>query len=477
MKNRPGGEAVAAQPEGFTQTIMDGQRRRVYWASSPLTGWKVVLNISEDDILAPIRELMVRALIGLAGLVILVLVVTAIARRLGQPLLGTHQRGFRHRAGSIPRGHWAACRNVATNWAGWRAVSRRWPATSVLAKKSGGIESESGENRVGSHRRIDHPRHGAGKAFPRSPGARHAGDGVVSAELEPARQSDGGAGGRARAGGAIEFLAAPMGALFVMGKDGILYRQAAHAYPESAGLQNASRSAVASSAVAQSQNRSSPSRTGKAPRAVRLWRAEVPRRSPPIRSSPMTRPSASPELCLFKPLTETQTRWLEKATESLANALRFALESERRQAEERNRLITESSAEGIFGTDTEGRITFVNSAACRMLGFTAAELMGQPSHAAFHHHHPDGREYPKEECPMYAAYTQGKASRIDDELLWRKDGTGLPVEYGATPIVKDGVVVGSVVSFTDITERKRAEQRLRETEQFSAACWNWRLMV
>ena len=61
---------------------------------------------------------------------------------------------------------------------------------------------------------------------------------------------------------------------------------------------------------------------------------------------------------------------------------------------------------------------------------------------------------------MYAAYKHGKASRIDDEFLWRKDGTGLPVEYGATPILKDGVVIGSVVSFTDITVRKEAEERM-----------------
>jgi PAS domain S-box-containing protein len=86
-----------------------------------------------------------------------------------------------------------------------------------------------------------------------------------------------------------------------------------------------------------------------------------------------------------------------------------------------------------------------------MLGFTAEELIGQPSHAAFHHHRPDGSEYPMEECPMFGAYKHGKASRIDDEFLWRKDGSGVPVEYGATPIMKGGVVVGSVVSFTDIT--------------------------
>ena len=67
---------------------------------------------------------------------------------------------------------------------------------------------------------------------------------------------------------------------------------------------------------------------------------------------------------------------------------------------------------------------------------------------------------------MFAAYKRGETSRIDNEFLWRKDGTGLPVEYGATPIRKDGALVGAVISFTDITERKRAEQRLRETEQF-----------
>ena len=78
------------------------------------------------------------------------------------------------------------------------------------------------------------------------------------------------------------------------------------------------------------------------------------------------------ELCLFQPLTEVQTKWLEKAAETVANALRFAMESdERKQAEERTRLILESTSEGIFGVDTEGRITFVNPAVCQMLGRAA----------------------------------------------------------------------------------------------------------
>ena len=129
-------------------------------------------------------------------------------------------------------------------------------------------------------------------------------------------------------------------------------------------------------------------------------------------------------------------------------------------SEERSRLILHSSAEGIFGVDVEGRVSFVNPAAARMLGFTMEELLDQPSHAAFHHHRPDGTIYPREECPMFAAYKHGKASRVDDEHLWRKDGSGLPVEYGATPMLKDGQVVGAVITFTDITLRKAQEREI-----------------
>jgi PAS domain S-box-containing protein len=134
-------------------------------------------------------------------------------------------------------------------------------------------------------------------------------------------------------------------------------------------------------------------------------------------------------------------------------------------AEERVRQILESAAEGIFGVDTEGTITFVNPSACRSLGFSAAEMIGQPSHQLIHHHHTDGIEYPKEQCPMYAAYTRGEASRVDNEFLWRKDGSGMPVEYGATPIEKDGRVVGAVISFFNITLRKKAEEALASSER------------
>jgi two-component system, sensor histidine kinase and response regulator len=88
LTSRPGGELIASKPEGFADTVMDGERRRVYWATSPLTGWKVVLNISENEILGPVRELTLHsALIGVVGLLALVVVVSIIARRLAHPVL------------------------------------------------------------------------------------------------------------------------------------------------------------------------------------------------------------------------------------------------------------------------------------------------------------------------------------------------------------------------------------------------------
>ncbi len=129
--------------------------------------------------------------------------------------------------------------------------------------------------------------------------------------------------------------------------------------------------------------------------------------------------------------------------------------------EEQTRQILDAAAEGIFGVDSEGRITFVNPAACRMLGYSKEELTGKHSHSLLHHHRPDGSEYPQDECLIYAACRRGTASRSDNDYLWRKDGTGLPVEYGAMPIMKDGRTRGAVISFTDITDRQHREQIFR----------------
>ena len=137
----------------------------------------------------------------------------------------------------------------------------------------------------------------------------------------------------------------------------------------------------------------------------------------------------------------------------------------RREAEERTRLTLDSAGDGIIGVDREGRATFVNNAAERMLGFGEGELIGKPIHALIHHSRPDGSPYPATECPMRAAFTDGEVHRVDEEILWRKDGKGFQAEYTANPIRKDGHVIGAVIAFEDITDRKRADERIRNSEQ------------
>ncbi len=131
------------------------------------------------------------------------------------------------------------------------------------------------------------------------------------------------------------------------------------------------------------------------------------------------------------------------------------------EMQRQNQSILESAGEGIYGLDAEGNTTFVNPAAARILGWTVEELIGKPQHAIIHHSHPNGDPYPREECPIYAAFTDGKVHRKDDEVFWRRDGTSLPVEYVSTPIRnEDGGLAGAVVSFIDITERKKQQEAL-----------------
>jgi len=136
----------------------------------------------------------------------------------------------------------------------------------------------------------------------------------------------------------------------------------------------------------------------------------------------------------------------------------------------RNQSILDSAGEGIYGLDTEGNTTFVNPAAAEILGWTVEELIGKPQHAIIHHTHANGDPYTREECPIYAAFTDGEVHRKDDEVFWRRDGTSLPVEYVSTPIRdEDGELAGAVVSFIDITRRKQQQEALeRALEEVKA---------
>lgn len=142
--------------------------------------------------------------------------------------------------------------------------------------------------------------------------------------------------------------------------------------------------------------------------------------------------------------------------------------SERRRAERelaRARQYTEailsSVPEGVVGLDRDGRVTFVNPAACDLLGYAQQELVGQALHAMVHHSHADGRPYPFDDCPVRAAIHDGVASRSDADVYWRADGSMLPVQCAITPFMLEGATAGAVVVFRDDSARREAEQRLR----------------
>ncbi len=128
--------------------------------------------------------------------------------------------------------------------------------------------------------------------------------------------------------------------------------------------------------------------------------------------------------------------------------------------ERENQLILRAAGEGIYGVNAEGKTTFVNPAAERMLGWTAEELVGKEIHPIVHHTHHDGRHYHNHDCPIYAAFRDGAVHQVDGEVFWRKDGSPAWVEYTSTPIRDRGVVVGAVVVFRDVSQRREADEKL-----------------
>ncbi|GEM_PF-2040874 len=131
--------------------------------------------------------------------------------------------------------------------------------------------------------------------------------------------------------------------------------------------------------------------------------------------------------------------------------------AELKSTEERSRLILESSADGLYGEDTEGFATFINPAACAMLGYTAEQVLGQSMHDLIHHTRPDGSPYPKAECPIQRSLSIGQMLRQDEDVFWHADGHPFPVAYSSHPMYRNGVLIGAVVSFFDISVQKQTE--------------------
>lgn len=173
---------------------------------------------------------------------------------------------------------------------------------------------------------------------------------------------------------------------------------------------------------------------------------------------------------------EGETTWIRTSaspieTEAGGATVVFEDVTERKEAseklkesEERSRLLLNSASDGIFGVDENGIATFINSQALEMTGFSRDEIINHDIHKLIHHSHPNGEVYEDMTCPMYRTYANGETYTISDEVLWRKDGSSFHVEYTSTPVKKEGITIGAVVLFKDITNRLEREKNLEITQ-------------
>ncbi|QOY53858.1 PAS domain S-box protein [Candidatus Sulfurimonas marisnigri] len=131
---------------------------------------------------------------------------------------------------------------------------------------------------------------------------------------------------------------------------------------------------------------------------------------------------------------------------------------------EKEVLILSTVRDGIFVLDIDGKHTIVNQAAADMLGYTIDEMIGKNSHEMWHHTHPDGTTFHESDCPIYKTMKKQSSALQVETLFWRKDGSSFTVDCSSNPLVENGELNGVVVVFRDISERKRAETALQESE-------------
>ncbi len=140
-------------------------------------------------------------------------------------------------------------------------------------------------------------------------------------------------------------------------------------------------------------------------------------------------------------------------------------ERELERLSRRNELILESVGDGIYGINLAGECTFVNPAALRHTGHSREELIKavHTMHEILQPERADASKYPWEDSPSFATLNDGEIRRVSGEFMWRKDGSKFPVEYVVTPIVEDDErILGAVVTFQDVTERKAVEKMKNE---------------
>ena len=128
--------------------------------------------------------------------------------------------------------------------------------------------------------------------------------------------------------------------------------------------------------------------------------------------------------------------------------------------------IANNATVALLVMDEHQRCTFMNPAAERMTGFTFAEVQARnaPLHDIIHHTHPDGRPYPMADCPIDRALPTRMQERGEDTFV-RPDGSFYPVAFTASPLLKEGRTVGTVIEVRDTTQEKRAQAALEESRE------------
>lgn len=135
---------------------------------------------------------------------------------------------------------------------------------------------------------------------------------------------------------------------------------------------------------------------------------------------------------------------------------------ELKENKERLQLILDSTVEAIYGVDNDGKCTFINISGLNILGYSSQdELLGKQMHYIIHHSTKDGRPMELNDCKIYQSLRSGKGVKVDNEVFWRMDGTCFDVEYNSYPQFKDGKIVGAVVTFVDVTDKKKSEEKIR----------------
>jgi PAS domain S-box-containing protein len=151
-------------------------------------------------------------------------------------------------------------------------------------------------------------------------------------------------------------------------------------------------------------------------------------------------------------LLDRKTRYLQEAE---ANAV---------VARRRYDLVLNAAGFGVIELDVNSRVRFINRSAQSQLGYARGELEGQSFHEVAHHSHANGADYPVDECPMYRAVAEGREFDVEGEVLWRKDGSSFEIDYHATPLFEDGRLIGAMIIFRDVSERRGYERELAARE-------------